>query len=454
MKKLAHSLFLLPLLLAQMGLAQPTTTLTCHLQCNSKPNLYRFNGVGFEPFRTPTAINDSVFKFQVPQTQNPAFYYIGDGNNLRPLLLGTEKEVKLTGRCDAISAAALTNSPLNTAYDALKGKMTEFKNRTNLAVRKLRQVGFSNEELRAGVMQELRTLDADKKQFLDSLRKAQPFFAKIVALETYLSYDGLPDKSKYLNEVDYFATEFFQFADFKDKTYEDLPWVYEAFRNYAMTLTSVGLSDESVKEYLNRQVNKTPVGSRTRLMALSGIITILKQRNNSNFVPFADQFVAEFKGVLPEAAADLEEQVNLIRSFTIGGTAPDFAQATPEGSFLKLSDLRGKVVLVDFWASWCGPCRRENPHVVKLYQRYKAKGFEILGVSLDNDRNRWLAAIQQDGLTWYHVSDLKGWKNEVAQLYSVSSIPHTILLDKEGKILARNLRGAALEQKLAELFDN
>lgn len=136
-----------------------------------------------------------------------------------------------------------------------------------------------------------------------------------------------------------------------------------------------------------------------------------------------------------------------------GAEAPDIALQSPEGEVVKLSSLRGKIVLIDFWASWCGPCRRENPNVVKLYNRYKDKGFEIYGVSLDNNAEKWKAAIAKDGLTWYHVSDLKGWKSSAAQLYRVNAIPQTFLIDKEGKIIKAGLRGAALEQALAGLLD-
>jgi thiol-disulfide isomerase/thioredoxin len=108
--------------------------------------------------------------------------------------------------------------------------------------------------------------------------------------------------------------------------------------------------------------------------------------------------------------------------------------------------------LVDFWASWCGPCRKENPAVVAAYQKYKDKGFDILGVSMDDNKDKWLAAIAKDNLTWTHVSDLKGWQNAVGKMYSVTSIPFNLLLDKEGKILAKSLRGADLEAKLAEIF--
>jgi len=138
---------------------------------------------------------------------------------------------------------------------------------------------------------------------------------------------------------------------------------------------------------------------------------------------------------------------------TDGEVAPEIAMKSPEGKIIKLSDLRGKHVLIDFWASWCGPCRRENPNVVRLYQAYKDKGFTILSVSLDEDKEKWKAAILQDGLVWpNHVSDLLGWRTPMTQIYGFSGIPHTVLVDPAGKIVARNLRGEALEQKLKELL--
>lgn len=140
-------------------------------------------------------------------------------------------------------------------------------------------------------------------------------------------------------------------------------------------------------------------------------------------------------------------------SYSEGMVAPEISMADPSGKTRSLSDLKGKVVLIDFWASWCGPCRRENPTVVNAYKRYKDKGFEVFSVSLDSDGAKWQQAIAQDGLIWSnHVSDLKGWQNGAAQAYSVTSIPHTILLGKDGKIVGSHLRGAALEAKLAELL--
>ena len=143
----------------------------------------------------------------------------------------------------------------------------------------------------------------------------------------------------------------------------------------------------------------------------------------------------------------------LKKALVEGSTAPDIIMASPDGTLLKLSDLRGKVVLIDFWASWCGPCRRENPNVVKLYDKYKDKGFEVFSVSLDKDKNAWIKAIGDDNLKWKnHVSDLKYWSSEAAKLYGISSIPSTVLIDKNGKIIAKNLRGRELENKLMEIF--
>lgn len=137
-----------------------------------------------------------------------------------------------------------------------------------------------------------------------------------------------------------------------------------------------------------------------------------------------------------------------------GAMAPEINLATPEGPNLALSSLRGKYVLIDFWASWCGPCRRENPNVVKTYAAYKDKGFEIFGVSLDQSREAWLKAIETDKLVWKHVSDLQYWSSAGAQAYQVNSIPQTFLLDPDGRIIAKGLRGAALDQYLAKLFES
>ncbi len=174
---------------------------------------------------------------------------------------------------------------------------------------------------------------------------------------------------------------------------------------------------------------------------------------NSDFA-FADSMANLFSEKIPNSkyTAILNERLKGLRTTAIGSVAPDISLPAPDGSTVALSSLRGKYVLIDFWASWCGPCRKENPNVVRMYNEYKGKGFEIFGVSLDQSREKWLKAIADDKLTWPHVSDLKGWESAAAQLYGIEAIPQTILLDKEGRIIAKNLRGAELEAKLASIL--
>lgn len=136
----------------------------------------------------------------------------------------------------------------------------------------------------------------------------------------------------------------------------------------------------------------------------------------------------------------------------IGDVAPNFTLNTPEGKPISLYALRGKILLIDFWAAWCRPCRVENPKVVAAYEKFKEKGFDVLGVSLDQNKEDWLNAIQKDKLTWTQVSDLKFWDSPIAALYQVNAIPMNFLLDKDGKIIAKNLRGEALEEKLKQVL--
>jgi peroxiredoxin len=169
-----------------------------------------------------------------------------------------------------------------------------------------------------------------------------------------------------------------------------------------------------------------------------------------------EQLIAGLDPVIQEVASvkAIMERVNKLKNVAIGKTAPDFEQNDPEGLPMKLSDVYAKnaYTLIDFWAAWCGPCRMENPNIVAVYNDYKDKGFGVFGVSLDRSREDWLKAIEDDKLAWPHVSDLKYWQNEAAALYSVNSIPASFLVDREGRIVAKNLREQALRDKIAELL--
>ncbi len=152
------------------------------------------------------------------------------------------------------------------------------------------------------------------------------------------------------------------------------------------------------------------------------------------------------------AGKELSVMIEVGRKSMIGATAADFSQPSPDGKSVSLSSFRGKYVLVDFWASWCGPCRAESPNLVKAYEKYKPKNFEILSVSMDDNKEKWLKAIKDDGYTWAQAGDLKGWENTAASIFGVSGIPFNFLVDPNGVIVARNLRGEELEKKLNELL--
>ncbi len=168
--------------------------------------------------------------------------------------------------------------------------------------------------------------------------------------------------------------------------------------------------------------------------------------------PQAAEFTDRWHKMIAKRTGQAQPQEQFTGGPVAGALAPPITLPTPEGQTVSLASLKGKFVLIDFWASWCGPCRHENPNVVAAFNKFRDKGFTILGVSLDENKDKWMAAIKADGLTWTHISDLKGWESVAARDYHVESIPTNFLLDKEGKIIARDLRGPALEAKLAEVL--
>lgn len=212
-------------------------------------------------------------------------------------------------------------------------------------------------------------------------------------------------------------------------------------------------SENQLKQYYINLINKEP-GSLISLAAV-------QQLDAELHIDLYKKVDAALSKNMPNTPyyENFHQKVENISKLAIGGEAPDFTVTGKNGNPISLSDFRGKVVLVDFWASWCRPCRMENPNVVKAYNKYNKKGFEVFNVSLDgmpqqqNPKEAWLSAIEKDGLIWDgHGSDLKGWQSSFVKLYGIEGIPFTILLDKEGKIVGKNLRGPALEEKLEEIF--
>jgi peroxiredoxin len=185
------------------------------------------------------------------------------------------------------------------------------------------------------------------------------------------------------------------------------------------------------------------------VMALPNVV---EGERDTSFVPYYNSLSASIRST--KKGVEMRGIIEGLKAMRPGAMAPDFTQPDTSGKQITLSSFRGKYVLLDFWASWCGPCRDENPNVVKLYKKYKSKNFTILSVSLDRakDRKEWMNAIHNDHLTWTQVSDLKYWKNGAAELYGIQAIPQNFLVDPNGKIVAVNLFGGDLDKQLEKVL--
>lgn len=420
-------------------------------------SIFRLEGLSLIPVGTISPQNKGgAWQYYFAKSQKPQFYYVCLNQNYqqaKAILVGTEKEVKLTGACYNL-ALSVASSPLNDALEQAQQRNNTLKMENMQAVRAYQTAG-NNEEARKAAEAQLGEVDKKKLKFLDSLKGKQPFVAKIIALDIYTSYQNAPKRAQFKDEIEYFAKQYFQYADLSDNEYANIQQLAEAFRNYTQVIVmrELKLTIEEQKKYIDFWLSR--IGSpKAQKIALGGVVAMLaEKRTNINIVEYGERYVSRYQKDDPQIAANIADMVGQFKSSMVGVPAPEIVQADTSGKQLPLSSLRGKVVMIDFWASWCGPCRRENPFVVSMYEKYKAKGFDIYSVSLDQDRNRWLNAIQADRLTWSnHVSDLRGWQNQAAQLYGVTSIPKTVLIDREGKIIARDLRGEALAEKLKEIF--
>jgi thiol-disulfide isomerase/thioredoxin len=217
------------------------------------------------------------------------------------------------------------------------------------------------------------------------------------------------------------------------------------------TMNQITLDYEVVSERINEYIVKY-IGDNTSsvlapYLAVSNLLNVFTANQIDSTLTTFSKDIKDSKYIVV-----MQEKSAKMRATEVGAVAPLFTQNDPEGNPISLESFRGNYLLIDFWASWCGPCRKENPNVVAAYNKYNDMGFDILGVSLDDNGEKWIAAIDKDGLTWSQVGDLKGWANEVGQLYGVNSIPHSILLDKDGVIIAKNLRGKELHEKLEEVL--
>ncbi len=432
--------------------------------CRSKVQVFGMHGLGYyvvaelSAKQEKTSTEDGQQGEQYVYTwtydgQQPKVFYIGTSmRDFFPVLMGAEAQFDAIGQCGNFNTSTIKGSAANVAYQQLLQQLgTNNQAYTELA----KAYGEAEKSGDAAALAQhksaLAALDAQKVALVEKTKRENPYLGRIAAANTYLSYVNA-DHRQYPTGLEHYLSTIWQFVDFKDPGYNDMNVVYEVSINHLNTLLSAISDQAQLKAVVEDYIERWPAASSARMYALGGAFAVLSQRSHPLALNLGQRILDDYQQSHPEAVAGILPLFNQLRTSVPGSEVPDLVGTSPSGETLRLSDLRGKVVLIDFWASWCGPCRKENPNVVRMYQKYADKGFEIFGVSLDRDKARWEQAIEADQLNWPHISDLKQWKSEHAALYGVRSIPDALLIDAEGKIIARKLRGAQLEQALEDIF--
>ncbi|MEO0471216.1 MAG: TlpA disulfide reductase family protein [Bacteroidota bacterium] len=443
-------LFLLPYLHAQN-----TLQLTANFKSCQSDSLYLFvpDGSVMRPQVAIPVKKDSGQALLSAEIKGlpDGFYYLGGGqqNNTFIFYMEGNERLAINGQCKNLSRAAVKSSGKNHLYQSVQNQINQHQQSFSKLLTSYQRSKRKPAE-QESIVQSMAEHDQRQLQFLDSIGQIHPLMKQLVGLHTYLSFQNQAAEGE--NEAQYFARNFFHHLDLSDPKLGRIPHFFGRVASYSQTLSKVGLSSALQREYASGFLKQIPANTLAHEAASLGIAAGFQQGDETAFVQFTEAYIQQYADKNPAAVQSLGSIMERAKSNMIGAEAQEIRLPNLEGDTLQLSDLRGKYVLIDFWASWCGPCRRENPNVKRVYENYKDKGFEILGVSLDNNHSAWEKAVVADGLQWLHVSDLKRFRSAAAQAYGVPSIPHTVLIDPDGKIIARRLRGATLEQKLADLL--
>lgn len=409
----------------------------------STPYVYLYECFGPEVIKMDS-VKHTNGQFQLKSKGlHRGFYKLGESEQRSVMLILGEDNITVSADLSEPSTVTVSDSRENKAY----GEFRQFNDKHNLEVNKINQqvqllssrqqsdpVAYNHDVQK--LQASLDSLNSLQKQYLSNLEKNYP---DLVVMK-FIKMFNFPENLSRDN--------FFQKEDFTDAelTYGDM--LPSKISYYFQRFVTPQL--EEWKAASREVLGRVPQGTLNREVFYISLIRMIQPYDEAYARELGKQYQQEY----PQSVHARRVVASLPKGAPgVGEDAPDISLTDPSGKTLSLSSLKGKVVLIDFWASWCGPCRRENPNVVKIYNKYKDKGFTIFSVSLDKTKENWVQAIQADNLSWpSHVSDLKGWSSSAAALYGVKGIPATFLVGKDGKIIAVNLRGESLDAELQKIY--
>ncbi len=419
------------------------------LGCDSLPVLYTFNGFRYIPVQRGAELDLNRYGFTLSPGPSRILFVGSTPEEHIPVIVGGGQSPVLDGHCLNMAGSEVYGSPINQKFRTFRDQIDQFRERQTALLVSLSKAGSA--AAREPVWAEVRALDQEKMALLQEARQADPLLGAYVGLFTFLNAPGLAS-GRQEDEVQHFGTQYFAQAELSDPVYNRIPQVYDSYLEYTQTLLRLSMPDPRRETFLKDALGRIPPGRPARRLAYAGILEGLRAQAFGLYADLSEQFLAEFPNLPAPVSEDIRAESVRARALAIGGQAPSFRQPDPAGQPVSLQALKGKVVFIDFWASWCRPCRQENPRLRKIYGNFRGQGFEVVGISLDVEKERWVKAIEADQISWLQGSDLLGWSNAAAVDYRVGAIPHNVLIDRQGRILARNLSVDELESKLREVL--